>query len=163
MKVKPRYILKQPHAKTCGVVAIVNILRSFGAKVSYKQILKEAGGLKKVNKNGMALGPIVRILRSHNLEVLPIQVSYKRMKEFAVHPNATVAVCYAFIVDVKRVGNKIQYLGGSHIVMINKNGKAINTGKKSRVTPRRWKDTMRVHGQPPVTLICVPKRGGVKS
>lgn len=152
-----RYILKQPHKNTCGVVAIVNILRSFGRKTSYEEILKEAGGLAKVNKKGMLLQHIMRILNKHNVETLAVEVPRKHMLRMAKHPKATVALCYVWL---KKVPGG--YAGGPHIVMVRKNGKAINAGKLGAINGQRWRDTRKVWKSPPITVICVPKKGGVK-
>lgn len=156
-----RYILKQKHKNTCGVVAIVNILRSFGRKTSYKEILKEAGGLKKVNKRGMLLENIVKILNKHNVETISLHVTRKRMLYYVKHTPATVAVCYVWLKKIKEGPDKGHYAGGPHIVMMRKTGKAINAGKLAQVTGQRWRDTKKVWKVPPITVVCLPKKGGV--
>lgn len=153
-----RYIKKQPHLNTCGIVAIVNVLRSFGVNVSYKQILKEAGGLKKVGKRGMHIMHVMKILRKHNVECMPTQVPRKKMLKLAAHPKATVMLAYVWL---KRI-TKTRMGGGPHIVMVQKNGKALNSNKQSAIIGQRWRDTRAIWGFSPVTLVCLPLKGGAK-
>jgi ABC-type bacteriocin/lantibiotic exporter with double-glycine peptidase domain len=155
-----KYILKQPNRNCCGPTAITNVLRTFGIKAKYKDILKECGGLEVVGKNGTSLNKVIKVLKKHNIEALPIHVTRKRMLEFAKQPGIAVCLIYFWALPHKKNAKKVR--GGAHIVMIRRNGKAININKNSAITGQRWRDTRKVWGFGPITLVCIPKPGGVR-
>lgn len=146
-----KLIKRQPHQGTCGIVAIVNILRSFGKKASYNKILKECGGLKKVSKRGITISMFSKILRKHRVESIDFHATRRQMKELAKDPNIRIALAYVWLT---KIDGKMQ--GGPHIVMIDKNGRGINTNKYSRINGQRWRDSKKIWGFPPVTFMCVP-------
>ena len=46
-----RYINKQKHPNTCGAVALANVVKKLGGKMSYEKALKLCGGYKKFQRN----------------------------------------------------------------------------------------------------------------
>jgi hypothetical protein len=153
-----RYITKQQHAFTCGPVAIVNTLRSFGVNASYMDVVNECGGLKHFKKRGTTLAKFIKVMAKHNVKCYPIHVTRKRMLEFAASPNVTTCLLYMWLLPKRKNDKKLR--GGSHIVMIDKNGKALNVNKQAAITGQRWRDTRKVWKFQPIAIICIPKAGG---
>lgn len=154
---KAKYIHKQPHRNTCGVVAIVNILRSFGVKATYTGIMEECGGLKKVNKQGITIQKIQKVLKKHNVHTVGVHASPADVKKYATHKNARVALAYAWFVQ-----KGMNFAGGPHVVMLRRNGSGINTGPYGRITEDKWLLTYAHWGMPPVAIVCVQGEGGAR-
>jgi hypothetical protein len=155
-----RYITKQQHAFTCGPVAIVNVLRSFGVKASYMDIVNECGGLKHFKKRGTTINKFIKVMAKHNIKCYPIHATRKRMLQFASAPNSATCLVYVWLLPKHNKGKRLR--GGPHVVMINKNGKALNVNKQSAVNGQRWRDTRKAWNFPPITIVCVPKAGGAR-
>lgn len=139
-----KYLNHQKHNTTCGIVSIVNVCRRFGYDVTYEEVIKFHGNIKK----GLTIAQVEDILISLGFEVFICRTTLEEARWFARHPDYSVAVGYCW----KYKGKK-----GSHIVTLDHNGKALNAGKRCRLNKRRWRDSIDIWGFSPFVMIVKDK------
>jgi hypothetical protein len=143
-----KYIHKQKHSNTCGAIAIANVYRHFGYKMSVEEAIELSGGHKYFNKvKGMRTDKMVRLLKKH-FDVMAVHISLREAKYFSSFDEYAVLVSYGFL-----RGNR----GNVHVAML-RHGKGINVGKSSQIIGKRWKDTKRILGFPPIVFIIKRKK-----
>jgi hypothetical protein len=140
-----KYIYKQKHSNTCGAIAIANVHRHFGYKMSVEEAIELSGGIKAF-KLGMRTDKMIRLLKKH-FKVMAVHISLKEAKYFSSFDEYAVLVSYGFL-----RGNK----GNVHVAML-RHGKGINVGKSSQINGKRWRDTKKILGFPPIIFIIKRK------
>lgn len=143
-----KLIRKQPHANTCGAVALVNSIRLMDGKLSYKKAIQLFGGLKSF-RNGATGRKIMKVARKLGYQADAYSGSLEDARFFAGCKDFAVIVTYCWIINRNHVG--------AHAAALDRNGRGINTTPRTRINKQRWKDTKRIWGCLPVIIILRKK------
>lgn len=138
-----KLIKKQPHKGSCAVVAYANLFKLMGKKMTYKKAIKRMGGVPDGNKGIKIKKLALTLAKDFNVYVL--KLTHKEVVSLSKTNDIAVAVCYAWDND------------GAHVAAIDRKGKCINTNKRRRVTPKRWKETKKVWATGPLTIVITEK------